>query len=60
MNFMEEKNIKINAQGVRDLYNDDIRDVYTINDLDQLKNEGLINVLAKEDNYGSGAPAGCL
>lgn len=51
MNFMEEKNIKINAQGVRDLYNDDIRDVYTINDLDQLKNEGLINVLAKEDNY---------
>ena len=36
---------------IRDLYNDDIKDVYSINDLDQLKKEGLMNVLANTDDY---------
>lgn len=36
---------------MRNLYNDGIWDVYTINDLDTLKENGVMNVLAKSDDY---------
>ena len=35
----------------RNLFEDNIQDVFSIQDLDQLKEEGLMNVLAKTDDY---------
>lgn len=36
---------------IRNLYNDNIKDVFSIDDLDSLKENGYMNVLANQDDY---------
>ena len=36
---------------VRNLYNDNIKDVFSIDDLDSLKENNFMNVLAHQDDY---------
>ena len=35
----------------RNLYNDNIQDVFSIDDLESLKENGYMNVLAHQDDY---------
>ena len=36
---------------MRNLYNDNIKDVFSIEDLETLKENGYMNVLANQDDY---------